>query len=508
MAPCPRADSKNGHVPLRTPPLSRPHGWGRAALADIHELSAVELRNALRTGELSARQATAHFLDRIGDVNPRLGAFVTVTAEQALKDAAAADDFHAHRGAKGDAGLPLLHGMPVAFKDLTDVAGVVTTHGSAALEHRPASADGALAAALRGAGVVSLGKTQVPEFGLTAYSENKIAPPSRNPHALSRSSGGSSGGSAAAVAAGLVPFAPGSDGGGSVRIPAAACGLVGLKPGRGLVPAGESSGDPAGLVVAGPLARSAADAALLLDALVPEADGPGAASYLELAAQEPPRLRIGVSLDSPWQAAFPFTPDGEALDALREGIRRLEAAGHETTEAGIRYDNRYPAAFTTAWTAAVGSARITPQREALLAPLTRTFRRRAQQRSTAKLNESLAFLRQFQRDTVTQYAAWDLMLMPALAQTPRPVGWFTGAGHGDGYWPAAEWTADADDDYRKQCEYAPWSSMVNVCGLPAISIPVHWTGGAKGAGLPMGIQLIGPMGSEALLLQLAAQLGF
>ncbi len=164
--------------------------------------------------------------------------------------------------------------MPVAFKDLTDVAGVVTTHGSAALDRKPAPVDGALAAVLKRAGVVSLGKTQVPEFGLTAYSENLIAPPSRNPHALSRSSGGSSGGSAAAVAAGLVPFAPGSDGGGSVRIPAAACGLVGLKPGRGLVPAGESTGDPARLVVAGPLARSAEDAALMLDALVSAPESP------------------------------------------------------------------------------------------------------------------------------------------------------------------------------------------------------------------------------------------
>jgi amidase len=482
-------------------------------LAEIHELSAVQLRDALRSGELSARQAAGHYLDRIDAGNPHLGAFITVTAEQALRDAAAADQSHARAAREGTI-LPLLHGMPVAFKDLTDVAGVVTTYGSAALEHRPALADGALAAALKGAGVISLGKTQVPEFGLTSYSENRIAPPSRNPYALSRSSGGSSGGSAAAVAAGLVPFAPGSDGGGSVRIPAAACGLVGLKPGRGLVPAGESTGDPAGLVVAGPLAHSAADAALMLDALVPWTPGapgtPGtpAPSYLEQTAREPRRLRIGVSLDSPWRTTFPFDPDNEALDALAEGTRLLEAAGHETTEAAIRYDNRYPDAFTTAWTAGVGSARIAPQREALLTPLTRTFRRRAQQRSPAKLSDALGFLRQFQRDTIAQYSAWDLILMPALAQTPRPVGWFTGSAHGDGYWPAAEWTGDADGDYRKQCEYAPWSSMVNVCGLPAISIPVHWTGGVKGAGLPMGIQLVGRMGSEALLLQLAAQLGF
>jgi amidase len=472
-------------------------------LAELHELSAVALRDSLRQGEVSSAEATAHFLARIEGQNPLLGAFVTVTAGQALKSARAADSFHA-RTPQGS--LPLLHGMPLAFKDLTDVAGVVTTHGSAALDHKPAVSDGPLVALLKEAGTISLGKTQVPEFGLTAYSENRVAPPSRNPHAPSRSSGGSSGGSAAAVAAGLLPFAPGTDGGGSIRIPAAACGLVGLKPGRGLVPSGESLGDPARLVVAGPLARTAADAALMMDALVP---APSAeCSYLEAVGQEPRRLRIGVTLDSPWSGTFPFTPDQEALDALRAGEKLLESAGHSLSDAGIRYDNRYPDAFTTAWTAAVGAARISPHREALLAPLTRTFRRRAQQRSPAKLNEALVLLRQFERDTVTQYAQWDLLLMPALAQTPRPVGWFNGTAHANAPWRTAQWAGDADGDYRKQCEFAPWSSMVNVCGLPAITIPVHWTGGNPGQGLPMGIQLVGPMGSEALLLQVARQLGF
>ncbi|WP_426227082.1 amidase [Pseudarthrobacter sp. DSP2-3-2b1] len=483
---------------------------------EIHELPAVRLQDALRSGEVSAREATAHFLARIEDQNPRLGAFITVTAEQALVDADAADQRFAGvrrgfglgaGGGTADGGeeeLPFLHGMPVAFKDLTDVAGVVTTHGSAALERKPAPVDGALPALLKAAGIVSLGKTQVPEFGLTAYSENRIAPPSRNPYALSRSSGGSSGGSAAAVATGLLPFTPGSDGGGSIRIPAAACGLVGLKPGRGLVPSGESSGDPGRLVVAGPLARSAADAALMMDALTP----PTGSSYLGAVGHEPRRLRIGLTLDSPWSTIFPFRPEREALDALRTGREMLEHAGHSVADAAIRYDNRYPDAFTTAWTAAVGTARISPHREALLTPLTRTFRRRAQQRSAAKLNEALAFLRQFERDTITQYGKWDLILTAALAQTPRPVGWFTGATHGGERWPAAEWDHDADGDYRRQCEFAPWSSMVNVCGLPAITVPVYWTGGQHGHGLPMGIQLVGPAGSEALLLQVAAQLGF
>ncbi|MFF2346730.1 amidase [Pseudarthrobacter sp. NPDC058119] len=468
-------------------------------MPELHELPALALRDLLRSGAVSAAEAATHFLERIGRENPLLGAFITVTADQALEQAAAADTRRLHSDA-GD--LPLLHGMPLAFKDLTDVAGVVTTHGSAALDHKAAPADSPLVSLFKDAGVVSLGKTQVPEFGLTAYSENRIAPPSRNPHAPGRSSGGSSGGSAAAVAAGLLPFAPGTDGGGSVRIPAAACGLVGLKPGRGLVAAGESAGDPARLVTPGPLARSAEDAALMMDVLAP------GNQYLKAIRQEPPRLKIGITLDSPWSGTFPFTPDPEALDALQAGEALLEHAGHSLGDAGVRYDNRYPDAFTTAWTAGVGAARISPSREALLAPLTRTFRRRAQQRSPAKLAEALAFLRQFQHDTVAQYRQWDLMLMPALAQTPRPVGWFTGTAHGSDRWPSAQWPGDADGDYRKQCEYAPWSSMVNVCGLPAITIPVHWTGGAPGSGLPMGIQLVGPMGSEALLLQVARQLGY
>lgn len=468
-------------------------------MTDLHELPAVELRDLLRAGQVSAVEATSHFLARIEAKNKLLGAFVTVTAEDAMAAARAADELHARSQPEH---LPLLHGMPLAFKDLTDVAGVVTTHGSAALEHRPAPTDAPLVAQFRTAGGISLGKTQVPEFGLTAYSENLIAPPSRNPYGISRSSGGSSGGSAAAVAAGLLPFAPGSDGGGSVRIPAAACGLVGLKPGRGAVSAEPSPGDPARLVVPGPLARTTADAALMIDAMIP------GASYLRDVDRAPRPLRIGVTLDSPWSGTFPFAVEPEAMAALAAGEKLLTHAGHLLDTAEIRYDNRYPDAFTTAWTAGVGAARISPAREALLAPLTRTFRRRAQQRSPAKLQEAMALLRTFEHDTIAQYAQWDLMLMPALAQTPRPIGWFTGTVHGGERWPSAHWPGDADGDYRKQCEFAPWSSMVNVCGLPAITLPVHWTGTTPGAGLPMGIQLVGPRGSESLLLQLGRQLGF
>jgi amidase len=465
----------------------------------VARLSACGLRNALRAGELSARDAVGHYVEAIDASNRRLGAFVTVTPETALEAAAAADEAYAAARRNGTLDtLPALHGVPTAFKDLHDVAGVPTSYGSAALDHPPAADDGPVVALLRAAGAISLGKTQVPEFGLTAYSENRVAGPSRNPHGLALSSGGSSGGSAAAVAAGLVPLAPGSDGGGSIRIPAAACGLVGLKPGRGLMPAGESTGDRARLVVAGPLARSAEDAALLLDALLGRSApsdrrtghaGRHSASYLDAVQGEPHRLKIGVTLSSPWQQRYRVAPEPEALAALDAAVQRLAAAGHLVAEAEIRYDNRYPDAFTAAWTAGVGSLRIRPEREPLLTPLTRGFRRRAQQRSRAKLDEALAFLRRFERDTVAQYRAWDVMLMPALAQTPRPIGWFSGQ----------QWEATADHDYARQCEFAPWSSMVNVCGLPAVAVPTLWTD----LGLPMGVQLVGPMGSEAVLLQLA-----
>ena len=491
-------------------PLLRGDVSGDSA-GDTWPGTALALRDALRSGEVSAREAAEDFLARIEDRNALLGAFVTVTAERALDDAAAADALHARLSRDGRLDeLPPLHGVPTAFKDLADVEGVPTTHGSAAGDARPAPADSALVALLRAAGAVSLGKTQVPEFGLTAYSENRIAPPSRNPHGLALSSGGSSGGSAAAVAAGLVPLAAGSDGGGSIRIPAAACGIVGLKLGRGLVPAGQAAGESGAsrFVVTGPLAASAEDAALLLDVLT-GADSAGsvpgvpamasrerspqhrhAGTYTDAVMHQPPRQRIAVSLTSPWDARYAVEPDAAALEALRRAVVRLEDAGHLVAEADLRFDNRYPDAFTAAWTAGVGTARIPPAREALLTPLTRAFRRRAQQRSRAKLEESLAFLHGFERNMVAQLSGWDAVLSPALAQSPRPVGWFSGG---------PDWRATADDDYRRQCEFAPWSSWVNVCGLPAVVATTHW----DAMGLPAGVQLVGHMGSEALLLQLA-----
>lgn len=463
--------------------------------AGLQEASALQLRDSLASGELSAREVTEHFLARIEAQNPDLGAFLIITGETALAEAAAADE----RFARGEP-LGVLHGMPLAHKDLTDVAGVPTTLGTAALPAYVPETDGPLPAVLRRAGAISLGKTQVPEFGLSSYSENRIGPPARNPLDPALSPGGSSGGSAAAVAAGMLPFAPGTDGGGSVRIPAAATGLVGLKPSRGRVPSGSGQSDVGQFVVAGPLARTAADAALLLDAMVAEPNfhatsaAPAAESFLASAQRAEGRFRIGVSTLSPFSSRLEIILDPEAVQALEAGIKALDGAGHDVAQAQLSYDERYPDAFQTVWTAGLSTLELPAGGEERLLPITAAVRRRAQRRSAGDLVSAIEVLRRFEEDTIRAYSGYDMILTPALGQTPRPVGW---------YWDGAlEDDAQGLRDYELQCQYSPFTSMVNVCGLPAITFPTHRTPG----GLSMGIQLIGRPGAEADLLAVAAQL--
>ena len=465
----------------------------------VHALSALELRDELAAGRLGAEEVAGHFLARIAELNPALGAFLQVSGDAALAEARQADALRAAGGPLGP-----LHGMPLAHKDLTDVAGIRTTMGSAAVDAWVPEADAALPAVLRRAGAISLGKTQVPEFGLSSYSENLVGPPARNPYDLSRSPGGSSGGSAAAVAAHLLPFAPGSDGGGSIRIPAAATGIIGLKPSRGRVPSGAGLADLGQFVVAGPLARTAADAALMLDALVDEPlfravaappdpqllgarTGGGHGPYLSATLRAEGRYRIGISTASPFASRLDIRLEPDAEEALRRGSAALAGVGHTLEEAAVAYDERYPEAFSQVWTAALANLVLAPGREADLTPLTATMRRRALQRSSADLAAAVDILRRFEEDTIRAFSAWDMVLTPTLAMDPRPIGWYG---------------EDADEDYRRQCLYSPFTSLVNVCGLPAISLPVHRTAD----GLPMGVQLIGRPGAEASLLSVAAQL--
>ncbi|GAA3697052.1 amidase [Arthrobacter ginkgonis] len=461
---------------------------------ELHELGAVALRDMLAAGEISSRELARHYLDRIAERNPRLGSFVTVTAERALEEAAAADKAFV-RARHADHPLPRLHGLPLAWKDLLDVTGVPTTRGSAAFDLGPAKGDDLLVASVRAQGAVGLGKTQVPEFGLTCHSENLVAPAARNPLDPSRSPGGSSGGSAAAVAAGLLPFAPGSDGGGSIRIPAAACGLVGLKPGLGAVPSDLTRGteDNYGaprLVVSGPLARTAADAALLMDALAGAA--PGTEPHLAAARAAAPAggrpLRIGLSVRSPFEAHLTIELEPEARAALDAGVALLERAGHRVEDTDLRYDNRYHPAFRTVWTSTLADLELSPGAEERLGPFTRHFRARALARPEGQRLGAARLLAKIAEDSRVQWAQYDAVLTPVLAQTPRPLGYFT--------------AFDPEEDYERQCRFTPYTSMVNVAGVPAIAVPTHTTA----AGLSMGVQLIGRRGAEAGLLALAAEI--
>ena len=450
--------------------------------------TALELRDALRRREVSAHELAEAALARIA-ASPELGAFVSIDAELALRDAAAADA--RIRAASDPRALPPLTGLPTAHKDLVDVRGFVTTHGSLAVRHRVAAHDDPIAAAVRAAGAIALGKTQVPEFGIAAYSENLVAAPAANPFDPSLTAGGSSGGTAAAIAAGLIPAAIGSDAGGSIRIPAAACGLIGLKPGRGAVPADARRGatDPAGapaMAVSGPIARTARDAALFFDAITGASGEPAVAAVASAAQLR--GLRIGVSFASPFAEWIDVAFSPEARAAVDAAITALEAAGHRIEDAPIHYAPHYPEHFTTVWTAGLGRIDFAPGAEGRLGELAGMFLDRARRTSPETLGVAVDGLRAFASGAARQWAQFDAVLTPALATLPPSLGAFTALG--------------PEGDYALQCHWAPQTSMVNVAGLPAVTVPTFWTP----TGLPMGVQLIGSRGGELQLLQLAEQL--
>lgn len=452
---------------------------------------------AVRTGDVSCRELVSYALER-AEQTAHLGAFVSLQPELALQQAAAADSSLAQFSKAERDNLPPLFGLPTAFKDLVQVAGFVTTHGSAAVSHLRAAVDDPIVAQVRAAGAICIGKTQVPEFGITGYSENLIADPARNPHNLLHTAGGSTGGSAAALASGVVAAAVGSDGGGSIRIPAAACGLVGLKPGRDAVFADRVAAPPANgslkLTVPGPMAHTALDAALLYDAIsdahpLPSAHPRSAVAAVRSAAQLR-GLRIAVSFQSPFSARWQIDFDAATRDAVARAVARLQQHGHQVSDASFAYGSDYPEAFTAVWTHGLTRIGLTAEQESRLTEIARWFLERSRQLSPVQLQEQRDKLDMFAAAARAQWAAFDAVLTPALAHTAPLVGDFCRLA------PA--------DDYRLQCEWAPQTSMVNVVGVPAVAVPI--AGVVDAAGLPRAVQLIGRQGSELQLLQLAAQL--
>ncbi|WP_110181768.1 amidase [Nocardioides solisilvae] len=446
-------------------------------MAELHDLTALEQGAAVRRGEVSPLQLLDHYLARADDV----GAFVTVVPDLARARAAALPR---------EAASPL-HGVPTAIKDLHPTTGVRTTFGSAAYaDHVPELSDH-LVRSVEDAGMVWFAKTSTPEFGSPCYTEPEGLPPAVTPWDRTRMAGGSSGGAAAAVAAGLVPVAPGSDGGGSIRIPASCCGLVGLKPSRGRISGGPAYGDPVGLATAGPLARDVRDAAALLDVLAGPRTGdptwapePGS-TFLSACDRAPGRLRVARFLE-PVLADTEVHP--ECVTAYEDASRLLESLGHEVEDVPVPLPREAVAVFEVCWSVLTALSRAPEGREGDLRPLTRWLAARGERVSGPEFGLAIGEMRRLAAAALMALAPYDLVLTPTLASPPLPVG-------------ALRDDEDPAADFAAQTRFTPWTSAWNVTGMPAVSLPLHQTAD----GLPVGVMLAARPAEDQLLLSVAAQ---
>lgn len=452
-----------------------------------HELTALDQADAVRRGELHPSELVEHALARVEALDPLLGAFTTVTPAAARAAA---------RGPHPDG---VLAGVPTAVKDLALTAGVETRFGSRTYAGFVPDVDDDAARLMRAAGMVSLGKTASPEFGLPPYTEPAGYPPAVTPWDPARLAGGSSGGAAAAVAGGLVAVAHGTDGGGSIRIPAACCGLVGLKTSRGLVSRGPVGGDPLGMSVSGPLARTVTDAAALLDVLAAAVPGepwppPGPTTgHLEAARRaEPGPLRIGRYAEPPVPDAV---VDPAGLAAYEQVTTTLVELGHDVVEVDSGITPDFLPAFETIWAVLAHATPVPPGTEHLLEPLTAWMRERGAAVDAPRyLAATQAAVGLGRRIVRAHAASVDVVLTPMLAQLPRPVGWFR--------------DQEPAEDFARQKRFTPFTAAYNVTGQPALSLPVAWGRPAdapEGPPLPVSVQLVGLSGADALLLALGAQ---
>jgi amidase len=426
----------------------------------------------IATGALSSRELTEACLERIARLDPVLNAFRVVLGERALAEAAQAD------GRRGGGDRRPLLGVPVAIKDDTDVAGELTARGSNAFGE-PASADAEVVRRLRAAGAVIVGKTSVPELEITPFTESPTFGATRNPWDLNRTPGGSSGGSAAAVAAGLAGGALGSDGGGSIRIPAGCCGLFGLKPQRGRVSLAPKDEAWHGLSVYGPIVRHVADAALFIDAT---SDG----EPLAPAVSRPPgRLRIALS--TKLAPGLLGGPDAEQRGALDTAAELLRGLGHEVSERDPDYGPSGPA-FTARYFRGIYDEGRTMAHPERLSRRTRGFMRLGAAIAPPVLERARR-----EGDAAAQRFAGlfeqaDVLLTPMFTRRPIPIGTYEGRG--------ALWS------FNGYSRWIPYCAPFNHSGHPAASVPIGFTPD----GFPLAVQLVGRADDEATLLSLAAQI--
>lgn len=445
-------------VPLARPDPEQP----------LLALSAVEQAARIRDGALTSQALVALYLARVAALDPELGAFVHLRGEAALREARALD-------AERDAGRLRgpLHGVPTAIKDLHALAWAPLRFGSRAWRYLVAPYDDTLVRAVRRAGMPILGKTSTSELALLPVVETDLHPPTRNPWDPSRSAGGSSGGAGAALAAGMVPVAPGSDGAGSIRIPSALNGVLGLKPSRGLVPDDTAAIDVHRMTAVGPMGRSVQDLAALLDAIARPDGVPGGA--LAACAQTPPRLRVGLVLDPPFGESAPGVKAATLAVA-----RRLEDLGHAVEErprvegSVAEFAPIYQALF----------ARIPVLFPGKLQPVTRRFREEGRRHAADEVARRVELLSARGRAAME---GLDLLLTPTVPVPAPRVGAFAGL--------------PPEQVFEAVGLLGAFTAVSNLTGFPALSLPA-----GPVEGLPVGVQLVGRPGTDGALLAVAREL--
>jgi amidase len=462
-----------------------------ATASDLLFRPAGELAGLVRSGEVSARELVQTSLDRIEELNPRLNAFVDVFAEEALAAADAVEP--------GDE-RPFA-GVPIAIKNNRAVEGRRLTFAAEFFGDFVAPYDHNVTRRLKEAGFIVVGSTTLPEYGILPVTEGRRFGPTRNPWDTERTPGGSSGGSAAAVASGMVPVAHANDGGGSTRIPAACCGLVGLKPQRGRVSLAPEVGGTF-LVVDGVLTRTVGETAQILDVLAghelgdafwaPEPEQP----FADAAVQEPGRLRIALTTTPP----LPDSPlDPVCGRAAHDAADLLRSLGHEVVEEEAPWQapgmlELFTASFGPGIATQIAFAAMIAGREpteADMEPLSWAIWNVCKQIDSTQALSAEFQLQGFARAIVGWTAQYDAVLTPALAEAPVTIGTIDAC------------SADPMADFTRSGAFTPYAAISNITGSPAISLPLYQR---EENGLPLAVQLIGQPAQEGALLALAAQL--
>jgi amidase len=450
---------------------------------------ASELATLVHTGQVSSTELVTAALERIEQLQPTLNAFVHVDPDGALQTAASIDR---------DDPRPFA-GVPIAIKDTTPVRGMPYTMGSELFGDFVPGHDSFVTRRIRDAGFVIVGKTNMPEFGILPVTESRRYGPCRNPWDTDRTPGGSSGGAAAAVASGMVPLAHGSDGGGSIRIPAACTGLVGLKPTRGRISRGPDLGDDY-LVQDGVLTRTVTETAQMLDILSGYEIGdatwapPPSEPFAHAVERDPGRLKIGYTL----QAAMEAPLDPECERATREAAQLLSELGHEVEEidapwGGQELFEAFVMAFGTPIAMGMYFGGLVTGREPseeLVEPLSWAMWNTVRERTALDYLLARTQLSAVSRGIIALWESYDVMLTPALAARPVRVGEIDAC------------SDDPWDDFLRSSRFTPFAALFNVSGQPAISVPLFH----GEDGLPTAIQLAGRPTDEGTLLSLAAQL--